>query len=109
MYCILCEFIVQVCNSSCADYSIFLCNFLTQANLRWLGLVGWQQGVDSRVGLEASKQIRLIYHSATKCLGDIFSPIIEGANSVVKVYGALVGPDRYRSVMLIICRPMCCE
>jgi hypothetical protein len=47
--------------------------------------------VDSRVGLEASKQIRLIYRSATKCLGDIFSRIVEGANSVVKVYGALVG------------------
>jgi hypothetical protein len=36
MYCILCVQIVQVCNSSYADYTVFYIFLKAQSNLRWL-------------------------------------------------------------------------
>jgi hypothetical protein len=46
---------------------------------------------------------------ATKCLRGTFNPIAEEANPVIKVYGPLVGHDRFRSVMLVVGGSMYCE
>jgi hypothetical protein len=46
---------------------------------------------------------------ATKCLRGTFNPIAEEANPVIKVYGPLVGHDRFRSAMLVVGGSMYCE
>jgi hypothetical protein len=55
-----------------------------------LFLVSWQEGVDSQVGAETSKKIRLIYRVLQ------LSTLEVPSAPVVKVCGALVGLDMFR-------------
>jgi hypothetical protein len=67
-----------------------------------LFMVGWT-GFSS-LGRDVKANPSDMLSPATKCLGGTFIPVAEEANPVVKVCGALVGPNRFRSVMLVVGR-----